>query len=344
MSKSSTDTPITSIYDVAAESGVSITTVSHVYSGKRHVAPETIARVLKTAKKLNYSPRLSAKALATGRSMILGVCFPAESHLLDHNPYFPALLEGLSAAAAKAGYGFLHIPTVLKQKSSHAGLLGQLDGVIVADPLVDDPRLMSFLERDLPIITVGRCMGWDDLPWIDNDHKKGIVDVFSHLDAQGYERPLLFSKEPMSSYEFDVEQAYCSETAKRGYACEILRCRELFHQKTYQAARDFLAAKNRPDVVVTTTDSLAVSVLQAASELGIAIPRDLGVVGEGDTVLASSSIPTLTSIRVFPEQLGDIAVRLLLDAPSGRPTAQETTVPVELVVRASTRRRNGANN
>ncbi len=333
---------MTSIYDVAAASGVSITTVSHVYSGNRHVAPETVARVLETAKKLNYSPRLSAKALATGRSMILGVCFPREGNLLDRNPYFPALLEGLSAAAAKAGYGFLLIPTNLERTSGHDGLLYKLDGVIVADPFPDDPRMTAFLERDFPVITVGRCMGRDDIPWIDNDHRKGIVDVFAHLDAQGYVRPLLLSKEPMASYESDVEQAFRRQTEQRGYACRIVRCKELFHQKTYESVRNLLTAKDRPDVVIATTDSLAVSVLQAASELGLAIPRDLGVIGEGDTVLASGSIPTLTSIRVFPERLGDIAVRLLLDAHSGNRTAPETLVPVELVVRASTGRRNGA--
>ena len=333
---------MTSIYDVAAASGVSITTVSHVYSGNRHVAPGTVARVLETAKKLNYSPRLSAKALATGRSMILGVCFPREGNLLDRNPYFPALLEGLSAAAAKAGYGFLLIPTNLVRTSGHDGLLDKLDGVIVADPLADDPRMTAFLERDLPIITVGRCIGRDGIPWIDNDHRKGIVDVFEHLDAQGYVRPLLFSKEPMASYESDVEQAFRRQTKQRGYACRIVRCKELFHQKTYESVRDLLTAKDRPDVVIATTDSLAVSVLQAASNLGMAIPRDLGVIGEGDTVLASGSIPTLTSIRVFPERLGDIAVRLLLDAHGGNPTTPETLVPVELVVRASTGRRNGA--
>ena len=335
-------TPIASIYDVAAASDVSITTVSHVYSGNRHVAPETVARVLETAGKLNYSPRLSAKALATGRSMILGVCFPSEGNLLDRNPYFPALLEGLSAAAAKAGYGFLLIPTNLEHTSGHEGLLYKLDGVIVADPLPDDPRLMAFLEHDLPIITIGRCMGRDDFPWIDNDHRKGIVDVFAHLDAQGYERPLLLSKVPMASYESDVEQAFRRQTELRGYACRIVRCKELFHQNTYESVRDLLTAEDRPDVVIATTDSLAVSVLQAASDLGIVIPQDLGVVGEGDTVLASGSIPTLTSIRVFPERIGDIAVRLLLDAHSGNQTAQETLVPVELVVRASTGRRNGA--
>ena len=334
---------MTSIYDVAAASGVSITTVSHVYSGNRHVAPETVARVLETAKKLNYSPRLSAKALATGRSMILGVCFPPEGNLLNRNPYFPALLEGLSAAAAKAGYGFLLIPTDLEQRqSAQEGLLYMLDGVIVADPLPDDPRLMAFLERDLPIITVGRWMGREGIPWIDNDHNKGIVDLFAHLDEQGYERPLLLSKETLASYEFDVEQAFRRQTERRGYPCRIVRCNELFHQRTYESARNLLSANDRPDVVIACTDSLAVSVLQAASDLGMAIPRDLGVVGEGDTVLAAGSIPTLTSIRVFPNRLGDIAVRLLLDARSGNRTAQETLVPVELVVRASTGRHKGA--
>jgi DNA-binding LacI/PurR family transcriptional regulator len=331
---------MTSIYDVAAASGVSITTVSHVYSGNRHVAPDTAARVLETAKKLNYSPRLSAKALATGRSMILGVCFPPEGNLLNRNPYFPALLEGLSAAAANVGYGFLLIPADLEQRrSDQEGLLYKLDGVIVADPIPDDPRLMAFLERDLPIITVGRLMGHEGIPWIDNDHRKGIVDLFEHLDAQGYQRPLLLSKETSASYEFDVEQAFRRQTELRGYPCRIVRCTELFHQKTYETARSLLAAKDRPDVVIACTDSLAVSVLQAASDLGLAIPQDLGVVGEGDTVLAAGSIPKLTSIRVFPDRVGDIAVRLLLAARSGDRTPPETLVPVQLVLRASTGRR-----
>lgn len=329
-----------SIYDVAAAAGVSITTVSHVYSGNRHVAADTVARVMEAAKDLDYSPRLSAKALATGRSMILGVCFPAQSSLLHRNPYFPALLEGLSAAAGKVGYGFLLIPNALGENGVARGeLLGQLDGVIVADPAANDARLAAFLDRDLPVITIGRWMGRQDIPWVDNDHTKAIEDLFVHLDEQGYRRPLLLTKEPNISYESDVEQAFQKQTDMRGLPGRVVWCDNFFSQKTYDIAREILIAADRPDVIIASTDSLALSVLQAASDLGIAIPDDLGVVGEGETVLAASSIPPLTSIRVFPDRLGDLAVEMLLDLVNDGGGERAKLVSVELVVRASTDRR-----
>lgn len=329
-----------SIYDVAAAAGVSITTVSHVYSGNRHVAADTVARVLEAARNLNYSPRLSAKALATGRSMILGVCFPAEGSLLHRNPYFPALLEGLSAAAGRVGYGFLLIPdTFGRENGGQDSVLDKLDGVIIADPAEDDARLDAFLAHDLPVVTVGRWIGRRDIPWIDNDHSKAITDLFVHLDEQAYRRPLLLTKEPMISYESDVELAFRRETEARAIPSRVVWCDNFFSQKTYDMARDILADTDRPDVVIASTDSLALSVLQAASDLGIAIPDDLGVIGEGETVLAASSIPPLTSIRVFPNRLGDLAVNMLLDLIGGNSGERQTQVPVELVVRASSDRR-----
>ena len=330
---------MTSIYDVAAAAGVSITTVSHVYSGNRHVAPDTVARVMEAAKTLNYSPRLSAKALATGRNMVLGVCFPAEGDLMHRNPYFPALLQGLSVAAGKTGYGFLLIPNNLGEPEVAQSLLGKLDGVVVADPAEEDPRLQTFLEHDLPVITVGRWMGHEAIPWVDNDHLKGVTALFEHLDQQGYRHPLLLTKEPLISYEVDLELAFRRETELRGMSCRVVWCDNFFSQKTYDMARDILSGDKLPDVIVASTDSLALSVLQAASDLGISIPNDLGVVGEGETVLSASSIPPLTTIRVFPDQLGDLAVELLIATINGTATSDELLVPVELVVRASTERK-----
>jgi DNA-binding LacI/PurR family transcriptional regulator len=331
--------PMASIYDVAAAAGVSITTVSHVYSGNRHVAADTVARVMEAVKDLNYSPRLSAKALATGRNMVLGVCFPAEGDLMHRNPYFPALLQGLSVAASKTGYGFLLIPNSLEDVESQHSLLGKLDGVIVADPAEGDPRLLAFLERDLPIITIGRWIGRDTIPWVDNDHLTGVTDLFEHLGSQGYRHPLLLSKEPFISYEADLEQAFRRETAQRDMACRVVWCDNFFSQKTYDIAREILSGADRPDVIVASTDSLALSVLQAANDLGISIPKDLGVVGEGETLLSASSIPPLTTIRVFPDRLGDLAVDLLIGVMNGTATGHQLRVPVELVVRTSTDRR-----
>lgn len=331
---------MTSIYDVAAAAGVSITTVSHVFSGKRHVAPETAARVIETAQALNYSPQLSARALATGRSMILGVCFPAETDVLHRNPYFPALLEGLSAAAAEAGYGFLLIPTRFNADDlARTNMINKLDGVIVADPTEADERLQAFLASDLPIITIGRWIGREDIAWVDNDHRAGIVQLFGHLAKEGYSRPLLLTKESSVSYEADVEAAFRSETSARGLEGKVEWCGNLFNQETYELARRLLDVAAPPDVIIASTDSLALSVLQAATDLGIAVPDELGVVGEGETMLSASANPPLTTIRVYPDQLGSRAVALLLKELAGEAGPRQISIDAELVVRASTCRR-----
>ena len=120
--------------------------------------------------------------------------------------------------------------------------------------------------------------------------------------------------------------------------CRVVWCDNFFSQKTYDVAREILSGDDLPDVIVASTDSLALSVLQAASNLSISIPDDLGVVGEGETVLSARSIPPLTTIRVFPDRLGDLAVGLLINMINGTAIDQELLVPVELVVRASTDR------
>ena len=159
------------------------------------------------------------------------------------------------------------------------------------------------------------------------------------MDEQDYRRPLLLTKEPTISYESDVELAFRRETEARAIPSRVVWCDNFFSQKTYDMARDILTADDRPDVIIASTDSLALSVLQAASDLAIAIPDELGVIGEGETVLAASSIPPLTSIRVFPNRLGDLAVNMLLGLIGGNDGERQTQVPVELVVRASSDRR-----
>lgn len=85
---------------------MSRTTVSHVFSGKRPVAPATRERVIEAARALQYIPHSAARGLATGRSMTFGLVLPTFDDPAVLNPTWLKVLEGLSSAAAAAGYGF----------------------------------------------------------------------------------------------------------------------------------------------------------------------------------------------------------------------------------------------
>lgn len=327
------------IQDVARRAGVSITTVSHVFSGKRPVAPITREKVLHAAESLEYRPSRTARGLATGRTMTFGLYVPFAGDSFVLNPYFLALLQGLSAAAAESGYGFLLIPPQGDRKGSPRELLGarRLDGVIVADPESSDPVIPALVRAEVPVVTIGRYLPDPSLPWVDNDHARAVRDLFTHLDEQGYERYALLSTRGGISYFADVEATYAKEAERRGMPALIRSAPDLSEEPAHRHAIRLLERRDSPDVIIASVDRQAIGVLRAAHELGIRIPAELGVAGEGDTVLAEHSRPPLTSIRIHPGELGAAAVESLLHLLDGdRP--DDRVIPAEVVPRRSTRR------
>src|SRR4051812_40364742 len=98
------------IRDVAGACGVSITTVSHVYSGKRHVSERTRERVLEAAALLGYAPNTTAAGLVRGRSMTLAMHVPFDGGEVMLNPFYTSMLPAMSAAALEQGYSFILLP------------------------------------------------------------------------------------------------------------------------------------------------------------------------------------------------------------------------------------------
>ncbi len=329
-----------SIEEVAREAGVSMTTVSHVFSGKRPVAPETRRRVLAAAERLGYRPHRAARGLATGRAMTIGLHFPfgVDSFLLD--PYFPDLLAGLSAAAAEAGYGFLLIPTSSGTKFPLKLALAEhrFDGVIMANPAVDSPLIPMFVRHKVPLVTTGRYLGPHPVPWVDNDLRGVVAQLMTHLEEQGYQRPALISLRNTFSFDQDIEESFEKEVLARGGEVSILRAGELSEKQGFLLALRLLSQPMPPDVVVASLDRVAMGVLRAARELGRRVPRDLGVASVDDTVLARRSHPLLTGIRIRPHVLGEAAVESLLAIVERSELPENRILPTELVPRASTRR------
>jgi DNA-binding LacI/PurR family transcriptional regulator len=330
------------IADVARAARVSITTVSHVLSGKRPVAAETREAVLDAAKRLQYRPTVAARGLATGRTMAIGLQFPMEGEHLILNPYFPTLLGALSAEATQHGYSFVLLPARRSAEFPLEPLMDtqRLDAAILVDPSSTNDVLPLLRRYGVPVVTVGRYLGRAGTHWVDNDHSAGMNGVLDHLAERGYRRPALVSLgSERFSYIKDIEDAYRRRMIDESITPVINRAADLTERSGYDAAVSLLTRRDRPDAVIAAVDRQAIGVLGAAEELGIAVPEDLGVVGEGDTVLARNAHPALTSIDPSAAELGRAAFALLqrvLDRPPGPRTALTEIVPGTLIPRAST--------
>jgi DNA-binding LacI/PurR family transcriptional regulator len=338
-------TPATStactIFEVADEAGVSITTVSHVFSGKRHVSDDTRERVLRVAAAMGYKPRASARALATGRSMTIALqhSMPGAEFVL--NPFFGAMLPSMSEAALRAGYAFIFVPPDPLPEVFVTPLVieRRVDAAILIDPIDSDGFVRAVLAQELPAVSLGRIDGHPEVPVVDHDHAQACAQVLEHLASRGYRRPALLTLESDMSYVLDMDGAF-ERIAPPGSL--IIAAPELSERIAHELALELLAGPQRPDCIFCVNDLLASGVERAAADLGISIPHQVGLVGVGDSALAREAAVPLTSMRAYPERAGALLIELiegLLDDDHDPPARAHAALPMELIARGSTQRR-----
>lgn len=297
--------------------------------------------MLAAARRLNYTPTVAARGLATGRAMALGLQFSLEGEQLLLNPYFPLLLEGLSAAAVREGYSFVLLPAHRSSGFPLDAVLAtqRLDAAILVDPQHPNELIPALREHHVPIITLGGTLGRAPTHWVDNDNADAIDRAVDHLLEAGYRWPALVSISGIRvSYVSDIEAGYRRAAASRGFAPVISRG-EISEQSGYDTGISLLTRRRRPDAILAATDRQAVGILAAAAELGVRVPDDLGVVGEGNTPLARNARPALTSLDSQPGELGRATIELvgrILDRSPQSP--ERVVVPAALVTRRSTNR------
>jgi DNA-binding LacI/PurR family transcriptional regulator len=323
------------IFEVADAAGVSITTVSHVFSGKRRVNAETRKRVLQTAERLSYSPSSAAQALATGRkfALALQVSFTGEALVL--NSFFASLLPTLSLAAVERGYSFIYVPPFDEGRSFVEPLLGErrIDGAVLVDPLLGDPFVEGVRDAGLPFVTIGRLLDGSSDVWVDNDHASICGDVAAHLRSAGYERPALLTMDTDVSYGADYLAGF--RTAFPDSRRIVVADGFSPHAAT-RAAASALAADDPPDAFFVIHEQLALGVEPAIEQAGLKVGRDVGIVGIGDSLISQQAHVPLTSVNVGAERFGSATVTLLDELINGGAPTTPVVVPARLVARAST--------
>ncbi len=328
------------IADVAAEAGVSITTVSHALNGKGRLTEETRRRVREVAERLGYRPSALARSLAGGRTGILALTVSFVDDIaatLGDYDYFIQVMNAATSAALERGFSLTLVPT-----NARGEVLERLplDGAIVVDPVPGDAIVDRLDRRGIPIVTTGRRPeGPADACWVDNDHVAGTRAMIEHLAEQGATRVALLTAKPRQSYTIDALEAFEATIAALGLEGVVETVTEsLSESGAYAAASRLLESPNPPDAIYATLDRLALGALLAAEARGIRVPEELRIAGCTDSQAARSSRPTLTALSLNPEWIGTEAVDLLVTMiERGAAPEPHRMVPFSVIPRASTR-------
>ncbi len=324
------------IVTVAKQAKVSIATVSRVLNNLDTVQPELVRRVRAAIATTGYVPDSSARALSSGRSHLFGVII---SNLT--NPFFPELLQNFEEHAVSLGYEVLVASTAYDlQRMSlciDRMLRRKVDGVAVMTFGMEGPLLSRFADRGVPLVFMDRAPDGPNMSAVQVDYETGIQQAVQHLADLGHRR-IGFVSGPeqqvsVANRRLAVEAAM--RTVGLPHSRELIFSGDHSLQSGELALADFLVLPQPPTAILCSNDLSAIGVMHAAESRGIAIPRDISLIGFDGIEIGAYMVPPLTSVVMSRRDIAEAAVNALWCSVEGK-TAPQTRVGTHLLVRRTT--------
>jgi DNA-binding LacI/PurR family transcriptional regulator len=331
------------IRDVARESGVSITTVSHSLNGKGAVAEATRQRVIDVAATLGYRPDAIARGLRGSRLGVLGLVIrpldTLDSYLPEGVDYFMRFAGAAAVEALDRGFGLMLVrdPT----KSTVPGIALAVDGFIISDPIGNDPVIALLNHSGIPLVTVGRDIERPDfMDWVGPGTSAGAHAVIAHLLDRGAKRIALVTGTDANAWNADSELAYRSWAQERGQVASVYRQDERSGEAGGRTVADAMLANEEtmPDAIYCLTGRQTAGLQARLLEVGYAIPADVMIVAGSDSEQTRNSAPPITSVDLTPEVTATAAVDFLLCRLEGDTETGPPTIENLLRIRESTNR------
>lgn len=320
------------IKDVAEHAGVSSATVSRTLHNHPRISEATKERVFRAAELLNYRSQLY-RGNESLRS--IGLVLPTAAEGLFAHPFFVELVRGISTFAQSNGYlttyGFSGDEQEQLQILERYVRSDAITGLILLAVYQKDACIDFLAGQHVPFTVVGRPEVAGDLVWVDNDNFHAMYDVVNKL-VEGGCRRIAFIGGPLEmNVTRDRLEGYRMALANRGVSVDarLVGHAPAFSPRSgYQVMKQLLDG-HEPDAVVTTDDFLSLGAVRALEECGIG---EIPCVGFNNTRTVSEQAPGLSSVEIYPDQLGREAARLLIEIiDSGSPSENHVIVPTTLV-------------
>lgn len=327
--------------DIAKMAGVSKSTVSRALKNDSRVKEETKNKIIKLARKHNYKPNKVAQALAEKHTKIIAVMLPSAPRSVS-DPFFLEFLHGINNIAYQQGYS-LTIPPVEKENFASFKKVNEninVDGVILTEPLLNDPRIKYLKENNIPFVYNGNPMAGDDTAWVDTDNQLGACQAVNYLIKNGHRKiaavtgplALVAGRYRLEGYyqalreneiEVNMDWVFESDFTEKG---------------AYSAAKKLIKYHQEITAVFAANDLMALGIIKSLKDAGLKIPRDLSLIAYDSIKLGEYIEPPLTTVENTSLKKGEKAVELLIKIIEEQEIDKKQILfPPQLIIRDSVR-------
>ena len=305
------------IGEIARRSGVARSTVSYALSGKRPVSVETRQRIQAVIDELDYRPNAAARALKEGRTRTLGLVIPpAGTRLTAMQLDFVA---SVAEAAARVDLDVLLSPSGGDHDRSFERLISgqRVDGVILMEIRMEDPRVDRVAQAGIPFVTIGRVGEPDGTWWVDVDYATLVGRCVDHLADRGH-RDLALVNRPAGLVAAGygpgrrAHEGFAEAVRRRGVSGSEFCCDDDLAGGE-KCVAEILAARPTTTAIVTVNEAALPGVQRGLERAGHEIPRTFSIAGVAADHCAEEFHPRLTAADVPSLEMGAVAVELLVE-------------------------------
>jgi LacI family transcriptional regulator len=332
---------VTTLKTLSEHLGLSLATVSRAVNGHSAVSPATREKVLRAARELNYRANSSARRLATGKTGAYGIIMQmGENLLLDSQ--FPDFMAGLTEALARKDrdvvLGAARTDQTLPTYERFARA-GKVDGFVVTQPVLSDPRVTMLEALGMPFVVHGRTGPTPSHAFYDIDNQGAFRQATDLLVQLGHRRIALLNGKPDAMFAIHRRDGFRAALPDGMFRPEMVFETEMTEEQGVRCMRR--ALDSGATAVLCSSVLLALGAERAIQQAGLTIGNDISVISHDDGLTALRtdhfSVP-LTVTRAPIRDAGE-AIAAMLDrlAEGQPPESLQTIAPVDLILRGSTK-------
>ncbi|MFS8097576.1 LacI family transcriptional regulator [Lentzea alba] len=327
------------IKDVAKHAGVAISTVSYVLSGKRPISAATSQRVHRSISELGFHPNAGARALASSRTNVLALVVPLRTDL--NLPVIMQFVSSIVTAARGHDYDVLLLTKESGADEVHRVIASaRADAVIVMDVEARDPRISGLRELDVPVVLIGVPADTAWLNCVDLDFAASGACTVEHLAGLGHRAVGLIGSPPAvyerkTGYAKRFLSGFTKSARKHGVTVHVQPC-----APSYTALSACLDSLLESELAITGlvvhNEAVLADVVLELRRRDRRVPEDISVIALcPDAVAATQPVP-LTSVAVPVEEVGSIAVEMLMRGLAGEQSPEVRLLDPQVTDRGTT--------
>lgn len=334
------------LIDVANAMDISVAAVSMALNNKKGVSEETRLQVLEVANRLGYKIKTAVVEQASDSKRFIKLLrIKRHGLVVMETAFFAAVTEGIEEQCRKMGYELVVSNIVIDDTDPEQikrEYHDDVKGIITLGTELQEEDIKLFSSINCPKVVLDRRFMHRINTVLMNNHQAANQGIWHFVEC-GHEH-IGYLKSHTSIYNFD--------SRFRGYQESLKNYQREFHpewvillEPTIEGAyRDMLlylnenGMENLPTAFLADNDNIALGAMNAMKEFGIHIPEDISLIGIDDMPFCKLVSPNLTTIRIFKEEIGRQAVKLLLEEIAGESTyTKKIEIDTELVIRNSVR-------